>query len=98
MIQTQGESSYKIEELLCSRARVKILKVLALNNELNITFLVKKTRLNHSNVKRHLAYLKSIDFIQEKKFGRIKILKFNENNVKAKYFKNFLHLFENLRY
>ena len=56
-----------LENLLGSRARIKILNALAINEELTISLLIKKTKLNHVNVSKHLEYLKSVDFVQEKK-------------------------------
>jgi len=56
----------KVEDLLGSRARVKVIKALAIHEELTITLLIKTTKLNHVNVSKHLEYLKSIDFVQEK--------------------------------
>jgi len=84
----------KVEDLLGSRARVKVIKALAIHEELTITLLIKTTKLNHVNVSKHLEYLKSIDFVQEKKFGRIRIFRYRlENNI-ARAFKSFIEIFE----
>lgn len=85
---------YPIEDLLGSRARVKILKILAINKELNISSIIKKANLNHKNAKKHLNYLKEVNMIQQKNFGRIKIFRFKQENLKAKSFKNFLEIWE----
>ncbi|TFF98830.1 MAG: ArsR family transcriptional regulator [Promethearchaeota archaeon] len=87
---------YLIENLLGSRARVKILKILAINSELNISSIIKEANLNHKNAKKHLQYLKKVDLIQQKNFGRIKIFRFKKENLKAKCFKNFLEIWEDL--
>ncbi|MFO7796010.1 MAG: ArsR/SmtB family transcription factor [Promethearchaeati archaeon] len=83
-----------IENLLGSRARVKILKLLAFKTELNISAIIKKTNLNHKNVDKHLKYLKKVDLVQQKNFGRIRIYRFKEENIKARSFKNFLKIWE----
>lgn len=83
-----------VENLLGSRARVKILKILALNEELNISSIIKKTKLNHKNVHKHLKYLKNVDLVQQKNFGRIRIYRFREENMKARSFKNFIKIWE----
>ncbi|MHA1294568.1 MAG: ArsR/SmtB family transcription factor [Promethearchaeota archaeon] len=88
------QKSQSIEDLLGSRARIKILKILAKKNELNISYIINKTKLNHSNVMKHLNFLKSVDLIQEKIFGRIKIYRYKIENVKARYFKNFIEIWE----
>jgi len=83
-----------IEDLLGSRARVKILKTLAINEELTISLIIKKTKLNYVNVSKHLDYLKVFNLVQEKNFGRIKIFRFKIENIKARSFKNFLEIWE----
>lgn len=83
------------EDILSSKGRVKILKLLALKNEMNISNIVKKTGLNHSSVKDHLIFLKDIDFIQEKQFGRIRIYRYKLENLKARALKNLIVYWEN---
>ncbi len=82
------------EDLLGSKARAKILKVLAINEELTISLLINKTRLNYTNVKKHLDYLVSLDLIQEKRFGRIRIYRYKVENIKAKSLKDFIKILE----
>jgi len=72
------------KDLLSSKARVKILKVLALNEEITISLLIKKTRLNDATVTNHLNYLKEVDLVQEKKFGRIKIYRLKKEDFEVK--------------
>ncbi|MHA2282953.1 MAG: ArsR/SmtB family transcription factor [Promethearchaeota archaeon] len=88
------ENKYLIEDLLGSKARVKILKALALNEELTISLIINTTKLNYSNVKKHLNHLKDLDLIQEKKFGRIKIFRYKTENIKARSFKKFIDIWE----
>ena len=85
---------HSIEELLGSKARIRILRILAKKIELNISFIINKTRLNHSNVLKHLEILKNLDIIQEKRFGRIKIYRYKEENIKARYLKKFMEIWE----
>ncbi len=87
---------YLLEDLLGSRARVKILKVLAIKKELNISSIIKEANLNHRNAIKHLQYLKEVDLVQQKNFGRIKIFRFKKENLRARSFKNFLEIWENL--
>lgn len=94
MIATGLEKENLIEDLLGSRARVKILKALAINEELTISLIINKTRLNYSCVLRHLNYLKKKNLIQEKNFGRIKIFRYKLENIKARSFKNFMGIWE----
>ncbi|TFG23917.1 MAG: ArsR family transcriptional regulator [Promethearchaeota archaeon] len=94
MIINEKSKKYLIEELLGSKARLKILKTLALNEELNISLIISKTKLNHANVLKHLNFLKSFNLIQEKKFGRIRIYRYKNENIKARSLKNFIEIWE----
>ena len=85
-----------IEDLLGSRARVKILKALTIHEELTITLLIKKTRLNHTNVRKHLDYLKTVGLVEEKAFGRIKLFRYKLENMKARAFKNLIEIMEDM--
>ncbi len=94
MIAINNNKKFLIEDLLGSRARVKILKTLAINEELTISLIIKKTKLNYVNVSKHLDYLKVFNLVQEKNFGRIKIFRFKIENIKARSFKNFIEIWE----
>jgi DNA-binding transcriptional ArsR family regulator len=88
------ENKNQIEDILGSRARVKILRILAKYEELTISLIIKKARLNYSCVVKHLKFLKKISLIQEKKFGRIKIYRYKSENIKARSFKNLIEIWE----
>ena len=96
MMTNEIKKRNKIEDLLGSKARIKILKYLALNGELNISLIISKTRLNHSNVLNHLNILESYNLIQKKKFGRIKIYRYKDENIKARSLKKFIQIWEGL--
>jgi DNA-binding IclR family transcriptional regulator len=83
-----------VENVLGSKARLKVLKALALNSELSITQIIKKTKLNHKNVIKHLNHLITLNLVQEKRFGRIKIFRYRFENLKAKSLKNFINIWE----
>ena len=85
---------FKFEKLFGSKARSKILKLLALNLEQSISQIIKDTSLNHSCVRKHLNYLKSLNLVQEKNFGRIKIFRYKIENIKAKSLKAFIEIWE----
>ena len=84
----------KFEELLGSRARTKILRVLAQNDELTISLIIRKTKLNYASAVKHLDYLKKVDFIQEKKYGRIRIYRYKTENRIANSLKKFISLLD----
>ena len=88
---TSDKESIPIEEVFSSRGRVKIIRVLAKRNELNISEIARQANLNHSTACQHLEFLEHAGVIQKKVFGRIKIYRFRLENVRAKAIK---HLFE----
>lgn len=74
---------------------MKILLVLAEQNEINITALAKITSLNHTRLNEHLVGLEQLGLIYEKRFGRIRIIGFNELNEPSKRLKSFLANWQN---
>ena len=90
-----AENKHLVEEVLGSRARVKIIKTLAFDEELTISLLVRKTRLNYVIAMKHLKELESLNLISEKRFGRIRIYRYNIENPKARSLKKFIEIWEN---
>ncbi len=95
MIIEESRKQKLIENVLGSKVRIKILYFLAKDEELNISQIICKTRLNHSIIVKHLNILKELDLVQEKIFGRIKIYRFKIENIKARSLKNFIQIWEN---
>ena len=83
-----------IEEVLSSRGRVKILKILADIGELNISDIARRAGLNYTVTNRHLIALERYGLILHKKFGRIRIYRYNENNPKAEMIRKLVDLWE----
>lgn len=94
MISQNENNSTEFEMIFGSKARIKILRILSLNYELSISQIIRKTRLNHSCVLKHLNYLKSVNLIQEKQFGRIKIYRYKIEDFKAKSLKVLIEIWE----
>ena len=81
-----------LEVVFSSRGRAKMLELLAKNIEMNISEIIRRTALNHSSATRHLKSLEDLGFIQEKKFGRIKIYRFRSEDINARALKNLIKL------
>ncbi|MFX1482012.1 MAG: ArsR/SmtB family transcription factor [Promethearchaeota archaeon] len=81
---SEGSTPVPIEEILSSRGRIKILKELAASNELNISELCRRVNLNHSSTKSHLEILLQCGLVEEKKFGRIKIYRYRDEDLRAR--------------
>ena len=89
-----SEKNDLVENVLGSKARVKILKVLAINEELTLSLIISKTRLNYVSVVKHLKHLITLNLVQEKRFGRIKIYRYKFENFKARSLKKFIEIWE----
>jgi DNA-binding transcriptional ArsR family regulator len=61
------------EELLGSRGRIRVLRVLAESGELNISEVVRRAGMNYTSVERHLEKLKGMGLLREKRYGKIRI-------------------------
>ena len=85
-----------LDRVFSSKGKAKILEILAINSELNISEIVKRSLLNHSNVVQHLNFLKEINFVQEKNFGRVRIFRFKIENIKARALKKMIELWRNI--
>ncbi len=81
-----------IEKALASKGRIKILKLLLYEKELNISEIGRRVRLPYKSVNSHLKVLKEANLVEEEKVGRIRIFKVKEENRKCKILKE---LFKN---
>jgi predicted transcriptional regulator len=82
-----------VEELFCSRLRIKILKAMARYGEINISALVKETSSNHAEILKSIRYLKQKDLIEEKFFGRIHIFRMRKETLLGKVLIDFFNFF-----
>lgn len=81
-----------IEEILSSKGRIKILKVLSRSSELNISEICRQVGLNHTSTKLHLQILIKSGLVEEKVFGRIKIYRYRIEDMRARALKNLLEI------
>ena len=68
-----GGSGPDAEELLGSRGRIRVLRVLTESGELNITEVARRAGMNYTSVKRHLEALRGMGLLREKRYGKIRI-------------------------
>jgi DNA-binding transcriptional ArsR family regulator len=83
-----------IEEVLSSKGKIKILKILTHYEELNISEIVRRAQLNHATVTQHLDYFKAIGIVEEKSFGRIKIYRLSPEDAKVKVIRDLMESWE----
>ena len=91
---TETSKKIGIEDLFSSRGRIKILKELAVSNELNISELCRRVNLNHSSTKSHLEVLLQSGLIEEKIFGRIKIYRYKIEDLRARSLRSLFDIWE----
>lgn len=83
-----------IEDVLSSKGRVRILRILADIGELNISEIARRAGLNYATTNQHLKALEDYQLVKHKKFGRIRIFRYNEENPKAKMIRQLIELWD----
>ncbi|OYT50674.1 MAG: ArsR family transcriptional regulator [Desulfurococcales archaeon ex4484_204] len=73
-----------LEDIFSSRGRVKVLKTIIELEEVNISRLIKLTRLNYRTVVKHLEYLKKVGIVDEIVVSRTRIFRLNLLNPKVR--------------
>ncbi len=84
----------RIEDVFSSRGRVRILRILAEIGELNISALARRAKLNYSTANGHLQVLQDAGLVKHKRFGRIRIFRFNDEDVRARMIKRLVEVWE----
>jgi DNA-binding transcriptional ArsR family regulator len=83
-----------IEDVLSSKGRVRILRILADIGELNISEIARRARLNYATTNQHLRVLEDHHLVEHKRFGRIRIFRYNEENPRAKMIRQLMELWD----
>jgi predicted transcriptional regulator len=82
-----------IEDVLCSKTRLKILNAL-INSELTPSDIAKTVGVNYADANEHLKILEAAGIISHIKFGkRIRYFKFNEASHKAQAIRHLIETF-----
>ncbi len=68
-------SDEELQELLGSKAVIRVLRVLAEEGELHISEVARRTRLNHVAVERCIERLRGLGLVEERRYGRVRVLK-----------------------
>ena len=85
-------NSDPLSELFSSKSRVKIIELLAISGEMNISGIIRKTGLNYRSAIFHLTALERFNLVQKKQYGRIRIYRYNIENQKARAVKKIIDL------
>jgi DNA-binding transcriptional ArsR family regulator len=85
MVIQLSESDF-LEDVFGSRGRIRVLRALVEEGEMNISLLARRTGMNHTSVDRHCEKLRELGLIREKRYDRIRVLEvgFQEFEVRLK--------------
>ncbi|MEM0384924.1 MAG: winged helix-turn-helix transcriptional regulator [Nitrososphaeria archaeon] len=67
--------------LFNSKGKFKILKILLEEDEINISALIRKTRISYKFMERYLLELEREGIIRQKRFGKIRIISLEDNGL-----------------
>jgi DNA-binding transcriptional ArsR family regulator len=84
----------KIEDILCSRLRIKILKILIQVAELNVSEIARRLGVNYVTTSKHLEILEREGIVLRKMFGRIRLYRLNEGSPKTKALQSLIDAWE----
>lgn len=73
-----------VEDVLSSRLRMRILRILVQLRELNVSDIARRLGVNYNTTSKHLKILEDQGILQHKVFGRIRLYRLNEHSLKAK--------------
>ena len=70
---SRGKPDLRAEEILSSKGRVRVLRMLSESGELHISEVSRRTGLNYTSVERHLVKLQRLGLLREKRYGKIRV-------------------------
>ena len=74
----------ELEDVLSSKSRMKILKLIYKLGQLNVSDVARRLKLNYASTSNHLKVLESEGILQKLTYGRVRMYRFNEGSAKAK--------------
>jgi DNA-binding transcriptional ArsR family regulator len=83
-----------VEDVISSRLRMKILRILFNVGELNVSEIARRLRINYVSASQHLKVLEDEGILQRKTFGRIRLYRVNEQSLKTKALQNLFATWE----
>ncbi|MEM3577508.1 MAG: winged helix-turn-helix domain-containing protein [Candidatus Bathyarchaeia archaeon] len=83
-----------VENVLSSRVRIKILKILMKMGELNISEIARRLNVNYSTASQHLRILEGAGIVKQKTFGKIRLYRLNEQSPRVRALQNLIEVWE----
>jgi len=84
----------QLEDVLCSKTRIRILKVMVRLGRLNVSTVAKMMRINYCASLKHLEILENAGLLQRTDYGRLRLYRFNENSMVSKALSRVLEIWE----
>jgi DNA-binding transcriptional ArsR family regulator len=85
----------EIEEVLSSKTRIKILKLLSQQGQRNTSDIARRIKINYTATNKHLQLLESEGILKLYRYGqRFRLYSFNETSEKAKAIQNLIRAWE----
>lgn len=73
----------ELEQLISSSCRRRIIRFLLTVHSANVMELVRKVNSTYNQVNANLLVLAKEDIVQEKHYGRVRLIKLNRENPKT---------------
>ena len=83
-------SPLELEEVLSSKPRLKILKLLYTLGSLNVSNIARQIGVNFTAASKHLKVLEDAGILQVHVYGRVHMYRFKEGSAKAKAIQNLI--------
>lgn len=74
----------ELEEVFCSKSRVKILRLIYGLGSLNVSDVARRVGLNYASTVEHLRVLEGEGILEVRVYGRVRMYRFLEGSVKAR--------------
>ncbi|MCE4606166.1 MAG: ArsR family transcriptional regulator [Desulfurococcales archaeon] len=79
-----------IEDILTSKGRIRVIKVLLKYGATNINTLIRESGLTHRLVNKYITELKEENLVTERRYGRLRVIEINYQNPKVSMLKMLL--------
>jgi predicted ArsR family transcriptional regulator len=75
-----GEVEVNVEDVFCSKVRMKILKLLFKFGQLHTSNIAVRCKVNYATALKHLELLERESLVQHRSWGRVKYFRFSETH------------------
>ncbi|MDT7866494.1 MAG: ArsR family transcriptional regulator [Desulfurococcales archaeon] len=86
----------ELERLLSSKGRIRVLRILLREGQVNISRLIRETGLHHRLVVKHLEELKRMGLVEERRYGRLRIYEANLQDPRVSALRELLKTLESI--